>query len=57
MSGVTPAEATAEMSGWSRLRCARAELAASPGQTEEVALPRGWDGGRVVVLLSLLDLV
>lgn len=25
---------------------ARAKLAASLGQTEEVALPRGWDGGR-----------
>lgn len=32
-----------------RVRCAKAELAASLGQTEEVALPWGWDGGRVVV--------
>lgn len=29
------------------------ELATSLGQTEEVALLGGWDGGRVYVLLSL----
>lgn len=43
MAGVTRAKVTAEMSvGMGH--CARAELAAALGQTEEVALPWGWHG-------------
>lgn len=43
MAGVTRAKVTAEMSVGTG-HCARAELAAALGQTEEVALPWGWHG-------------